>query len=256
MFHAEDQEMLSRIKNVENNLADHQKFRPASCEVTSIKDVLNAARGLNSKIHICHVSSIEGLELLKNRPSNMSFGVTPHHCLLKVDKNIGHKTFYKVNPPIRSDFDREALFNALKNTTADVIESDHAPHTKDEKEMMFDKAPSGMPGVETMLPIFLHLAKKEMISFQAVFSLCAENPAKLFNLSKGRIEAGADADLAVVDIKDENKIKSENLHSKCRWSAFEDWKAIFPKYVFIRGEKVIDNNEIQVNQGFGKFIGE
>ena len=113
-----------------------------------------------------------------------------------------------------------------------------------------------MPGVETMLPLFLFFAKKEVIPFSKVISLLCEKPAELLNAPKGYIQIGKDADLIVVDIKKETKIKSENLHSKCKWSAFEDWEAIFPTHVFIRGEKVIEDNEIQVSQGFGRFVGE
>jgi len=256
LFHAEDEELLLNNKRVENNLFDHLKFRPSICEFTSIKDIFKEAQKINLKVHICHISSIEGLELLKKRPKNITCGVTPHHALLNAEKNNFLKTFFKVNPPIRSELDKEALFNALKNGKVDVIESDHAPHTIEEKEVVFDDAPSGMPGVETMLPLFLFLAKKDVISFSKIISTICEKPAEILNVSKGKIQIGKDADLIVVDIKEETRIKSEGLHSKCKWSAFEDWKAIFPKCVFIRGESVIEDNEISVSKGFGRFVGE
>ena len=256
LFHAEDAELLLKNKSFENNLFDHLKFRPSICEFTSIKDILKEAQKINLKIHICHISSIEGLELLKKRPKNITCGITPHHALLYVEKNNFLNNFFKVNPPIRSELDKEALFNALKNGTIDVMESDHAPHTIEEKEVGFDNAPSGMPGVETMLPLFLFLAKKDVISFSKVISTICEKPAEILNVSKGRIQIGKDADLIVVDIKEETRIKSEDLHSKCKWSAFEDWKAIFPRCVFIRGESVIEDNEISVSKGFGRFVGE
>jgi len=256
LFHAEDAELLLKNKSFENNLFDHLKFRPSICEFASIKDILKEAQKINLKIHICHISSIEGLELLKKRPKNITCGITPHHALLYVEKNNFLNNFFKVNPPIRSELDKEALFNALKNGTIDVMESDHAPHTIEEKEVGFDNAPSGMPGVETMLPLFLFLAKKDVISFSKVISTICEKPAEILNVSKGRIQIGKDADLIVVDIKEETRIKSEDLHSKCKWSAFEDWKAIFPRCVFIRGESVIEDNEISVSKGFGRFVGE
>lgn len=255
LFHAEDEELLSNNKDTETSLADHLRCRPSICEETSIKNVFQASAGLNLKAHICHLSSIEGLEVVKNRPHNFSCGVTPHHCLLSAEKNMGSQTFYKVNPPIRSSFDKESLFNAIKNGVIDVIESDHAPHTKDEKDTDFDSAPSGLPGVETMYPLFLYLAKKDMISFQRVVSLLCIRPAELLQVNKGKIEIGRDADLIVVDLKDESKIKSENLHSKCGWNPFEDWSAVFPEVVFVRGEKLIDEGEIQVKKGFGRFVG-
>ncbi|KYK29755.1 hypothetical protein AYK20_00025 [Thermoplasmatales archaeon SG8-52-1] len=256
LFHAEDDEQLIKCSGYENNLIDHLKSRPSDCEETSIKDIIFALQGLNMKAHICHVSSIEGLELLKKKPNNITCGVTPHHCLLSIEKNMGSSTFFKVNPPIRSSFDKESLFNGLKNGLIDILESDHAPHTKEEKNVTFNEAPSGLPGVETTFPIFLYLAKKEIISFQRIISLICERPADLFGISKGKLEVGRDADFIVVDLKDDCRIKSELLHSKCGWTPFEDWQAIFPSHIFIRGEKIIEDNEIQVSQGFGRFIGD
>jgi dihydroorotase len=255
LFHAEDNEQLLNNSIEENNLVDHLKARPSVCEETSIKDVLLSIDGLSLKAHICHISSIEGLEALKKRPTNISCGVTPHHSLFSIEKNMGSTTFYKVNPPIRSSFDKEFLFNGAKNGLIDIIESDHAPHTKDEKDVDFNNAPSGLPGIETTFPIFLYLAKKEKISFQRIISLICERPAEIVGIPKGRLEVGRDADFIVVDLKDECRIKSERLHSKCGWTPFEDWSAIFPINVFIKGEKLIEDNEIQVNQGFGNFVG-
>ncbi len=256
LFHAEDDEQLLKKMSNERNLVDHLKSRPSICEETSINDIILALQGLHLKAHICHLSSIEGLEVLKKRPNNITCGVTPHHCLLSIEKNMGSSTFYKVNPPLRSSFDKESLFNAAKNGLIDVIESDHAPHTREEKNANFDEAPSGLPGVETTFPIFLFLAKKEVISFQRIISLICERPAELLGISKGRLEVGRDADFIVIDLKDDCRIKSDNLHSKCGWTPFEDWSAIFPTHVFIRGEKLIEDHEIQVSQGFGSFVGE
>ena len=255
LFHAEDEECLIQNKAQETNLADHLRFRPSCCEEISIKNILDVCAGLNYKIHICHVSSCEGIELLKDRPRNITFGITPHHSLLSTDKELITQNFYKVNPPIRTSFDRELLFNSLRRGLADVIESDHAPHTKDEKDVVFDVSPSGVPGVETTYPMFLYMAKKEQISFQRVVSLLCNRPAEILNIPKGKNQIYYDADFIVVDLKDECKIKSEKLHSKCGWTPYEDWPAIFPETVFIRGEKVIDDYEIQVKQGYGKFVG-
>jgi dihydroorotase len=255
LLHAEDEECLIQNKSQEQALSDHLHSRPSGCEEISIKDVLEASKGINSKIHICHLSSCEGMELLKNRSRNISCGVTPHHSLLSVERDLTTQAFYKVNPPIRTSFDKEILFNALKNGMVDVLESDHAPHTRDEKNVDFDEAPSGVPSVETMYPLFLYLVKKEALSFQRLISLMCTRPADLMEIPKGRIEVGRDADFIIVDLKNESRIESNKLHSKCGWTPFEDWPAIFPESVFIRGERVIDNQEIQVSKGFGRFVG-
>ena len=255
LFHAEDEQCLIKNKSIEKNLNDHLHYRPSVCEEISINDIFQASQDIASRIHICHVSSCEGLELLKKRAGNISCGVTPHHSLISVEKNLGTQSLYKVNPPIRTSFDKEALFNGVKNGLIDVIESDHAPHTLDEKSKDFNEAPSGLPGVETIYPLFLNLVKKEALSFQRLISSLCIRPAELIGVPKGKIEVGYDADFIIVDFKDICKIKSENLHSKCGWSPFEDWPAIFPKNVFIRGEKLIDDHEIQVKSGFGRFVG-
>jgi len=255
LFHAEDEECLIKFKNKEVGISDHMRFRPSSCEELSIKEIIESSKNLTTRVHICHVSSCEGLEFLKKRPSNITCGVTPHHSLLNVKKNMGSETLFKVNPPIRTSFDKESLFNGLKNGVVNVIESDHAPHTQDEKNVDFDSAPSGLPGVETMYPLFLYLAKKQVLTFQRLISLMCVNPASIMGIQKGKIDIGYDADFVIIDLNNESRIKSERLHSKCKWSVFEDWPAIFPDTVFIRGEKIIQDDEIQVKQGFGNYIG-
>jgi len=254
-FHAEDEECLIKNKAIEKNLADHLHHRPAICEEISIKNIINSSKNSSLKIHICHVSSCEGLEILKNRPMNISCGITPHHSLISIDKNLGTLSLYKVNPPIRTSFDRESLFNAYKNGTVDIIESDHAPHTLDEKAEDFNEAPSGLPGVETTYPLFLYLVKKEIISFQRLISLLCNRPSEIMGIPKGKIETGYDADFIVIDLKNHSRIKSDNLHSKCGWTPYEDWPAIFPETVYLRGKKIIEEKEIQVKKGNGNFIG-
>ena len=173
-----------------------------------------------------------------------------------IEKNTGSQTRYKVNPPIRTSFDREALFDGIRNGLVNIIESDHAPHTLEEKDVEFDDAPSGIPGVETMFPLFLYLAKEGKLPFQRLIHLVCEKPAEILNIPKGKLEVGRDADFIVADIKKTCKIKSENLHSKCKWSPFENWPAIFPTHIFIQGEKLIEDQEMLGREGFGRFVGE
>lgn len=255
LIHAEDNNCLAKHNLKENNLVDHMHSHPAECEETAIKNILKISRDTNAKIHVCHLSSIEGLELLRKRSKNISCGVTPHHLLFTAQDDLKPQSYYKVNPPIRTNFDEEALFDGLKNGLIDILESDHAPHTSEEKDAEFNVAPSGLPGVETMFPLFLYMVKKETLSFQQLISLLCEKPAELLKVSKGRIEVGRDADFIVVDLKEDCKIKSENLHSKCGWTPFEGWPAIFPEYVFVRGEKLIEEQEMLGAKGFGKFVG-
>jgi len=256
LIHAEDEQCLDKNKTKERNLVDHLNSRPSKCEEKAIRDILESSRNINSKIHVCHLSSYEGLELLKNRAENVSCGVTPHHLLLSVEKDLKPQLRYKVNPPLRKSFDREILFEGVRSGFIDVLESDHAPHNFEESIVDFEDAPSGLPGVETMFPLFLHMAKKRKLSFQRLVSIICERPAYIVGIPKGKIEVGRDADIIVVDLKKDCKIKSEYLHSKCEWSPFEDWSAIFPMHVFVRGKKLIEEHELLGNQGFGRFVGK
>jgi len=254
LIHAEDEECLNSNKLKEKNLVDHIKSRPPECERKAINEIINKLYDNNLKIHICHISSYEGINLIK-KFKNVTCGVTPHHLFLNIENKQKNQSFFKTNPPIRQNCEREYLLKSLQNNNIDVIESDHAPHTFDEKNIDFDKAPSGVPSVETMLPIFLYLTYKGKISLNKIIKLFCEKPSEILNIPKGKIEIGRDADLLIVDLKKISKIKNDKLHYKCGWSPFENFQAIFPKHVFIRGEHLIKDGEIILNNGFGNFIG-
>jgi dihydroorotase len=256
LIHAENEQCLRKYKGIAYNLKEHLQQRPSECEEISIEHILKNCNDISSKIHICHLSSCEGLELLKKRPNNVSVGVTPHHIFFDINRVKSNETLYKVIPPIRSSLDRETLWHGIKNGDIDILESDHAPHSLEEKEVDFDKAPSGVPSVETMYPLFLAEVKKEHMSFARLISLLCERPAELMDIPKGKLEVGRDADFVVIDYKKIVKIKADILHSKCGWTPFEGMDAIFPSYVFSRGEKLIEDHEMVGRQGFGKFVGE
>jgi dihydroorotase len=255
LIHAEDEHCLKTHEDRENNLVDHLRCRSADCEETAIRTILNSSHGLTSPIHICHLSSCEGFEMLRKKPCNISVGVTPHHLFFDVHTIVGTPTFYKVNPPIRSSFDRETLWYGVNNNHIDIFESDHAPHTEGEKNVAFNESPSGLPGVETMYPVFLATVKKEQLNLSTLLTMLCERPAQLLNLRKGKLEVGRDADFIVVDMKKTETITADNLHSKCRWTPFEGLQGIFPSQMFIRGEKVIDDRQLVVKHGFGTDVG-
>jgi dihydroorotase len=160
-----------------------------------------------------------------------------------------------VNPPIRSSFDRDTLWYGVNNKLIDLFESDHAPHTEKEKTVDFDSAPSGVPGVETLYPLLLASMKKGQITLETLLALLCEKPSQLLHLPKGKIEVGRDADFVVVDMKKIETITADHLHSKCGWTPFEGFPAIFPTMVFIRGESIIEDHQLLVKQGFGKCVG-
>lgn len=254
LFHAEDPICLKRNSKKEMNLKDHYTSRPSSCETQAIEAILKHVANFNVPSHFCHVSSVESVELLKNKPTNVTFGITPHHSLLCIDALNGVDARYKVNPPLRSIDQRDGLFQTICTGSSDLLESDHAPHTLDDKNGEFSDAPSGVPGVETMMPLFVYYAVKEKLSFSRLFDLLCKNPARLMDIQKGSLEVGFDGDIAVFDIRNITDISVENLHSKAGWSPFEGFPAIFPTDVFIRGERLIEGGECIGKPGFGRHI--
>jgi dihydroorotase len=244
--HAEDEKL--RKKDAEKDLSDHLRNRSNDCETSAIKKVKAAAK--NCRLHICHVSAKESIAEVDKVPG-LTSEATPHHLLLDKDNKVG--THAKVNPPLRKRDDRHALFKALQNGAFDVIASDHAPHTIEEKQEEFEYAPSGMPGVETMMPLMLHLVEEGHLELGGVVRRLCTKPAEIFGVPKGKIMEGYDADLVVVDFSSCISVRSDRLHSKCGWTAYEGMPAIFPKAVFVRGELVVEDGE-QVGERIGRDV--
>ncbi len=255
LIHAEDEHCLKAHEGTEHTLVDHLRCRSAECEETAIRAIITNSSGLSSPVHICHLSSCEGVEMLRKKPDNISVGVTPHHLLFDVHTLNTKQTLYKVNPPIRSSFDRDTLWYGVNNQIIDIFESDHAPHTSDEKNVEFHEAPSGVPGVETMYPLLLYAMKKGQLTLSTLLTLLCERPGQLMLLSKGKIAVGCDADFIIVDMKETQTITADILHSKCGWTPFEGFQGIFPSLLFIRGEKIIGDHQMLVKPGFGKCVG-
>jgi len=236
--HAEDETLIRKRR--ERNLEDHMENRPAVCEVSAIEKISRLCG--YPKINICHISSPQALRSLEGKPFLRE--VAPHHLLLSVRKRLG--PYGKVNPPLRTETARAALFEAFARGEIDILASDHAPHTIDEKEFEdFEFVPAGVPGVETMVPLMLFLVKRDLLPLKVLVRACAERPAEVFGLNKGAIEVGKDADLIVIDMGTTATVKGEELHSKCGWTPYEGWTAIFPRAVFIRGQRLIDDHSLE-----------
>ena len=235
--HAEDEAL--RRKDTARGLSDHLRNRPGECEASAIRKVAKAGEGC--RVHICHVSSKDSLPLVLGQPG-MTAEVTPHHMLFDRDKALG--TRGKVNPPLRTRADRQALFLAFKQGRFDTMASDHAPHTIDDKKEDFDFAPSGMPGVETMFPIMLQHVRDKHLALATVIKALCERPGEIFGIKKGRIDVGYDADLVVVDFMDGRDVKSDEMYSKCGWTAYEGMPAVFPRAVLVRGELAMKDEEL------------
>ncbi len=228
-----------------DNLKDYDNARPSSCETRAVRSLLNK----KGKFHIAHISSVDSVDMCKI--GGYTCEVTPHHLFFHRDMDLG--PWGKVNPPLRAKWLADKLWNLLVAGRIDIVASDHAPHTIEEKEDDFSSAPPGIPEVETYVPIFLYLVKNGKISMKRAVEVLAENPARLIRLKKGRIEKGYDADFIAVDFTDVHKIHLRDLHYKCNWTPYENFKAISPHTVVLRGEKIIDDREL-IAEKTGRFI--
>lgn len=244
VFHAENQLCLDKYKIDDKDLKSHDNSRPLECEIEAVESI--SGLWLNNVL-IAHATSRTVAEVAN------SFGfkveVTPHHLLLNREMKLG--PLGKVNPPLRKRIIQEDLLNYLSKGLVHVVSSDHAPHTLEEKEV-FESAPSGMPGVETRLPLILMLSKRGIISLDYAVKLLSTNPAQTLGISKGKIAPGYDADFIITDLEEE-PIKNENLHYKCGWTTFEGFNGIFPNDLILRGEEIMVEREI-VEQPRGEFL--
>ena len=193
-------------------------------------------------LHVAHLSTSNGL---KNLPALSSTEVCPHHLLLNLDNCSSLDC--KVDPPLRNISDNNNLYDAYRNGKIPILASDHAPHTIEEKRS--DAPPSGMPGVETMVPLMLQEVVEKRLDLSRLVNSMAEAPAVRLGLNRGSIEEGQPADFMFVDLEDSEKINVDKLHSRSNWSPFEGWQAIFPHKVFRRGELISENSEVVYNGG-------
>ncbi len=207
------------------------RYRSRRAEIVAVERCLRIGR-----FHFCHISTPEAASLISLSPS--TFEVTPHHLLFSEDDFERLNGLVNVNPPLRRRSDAEWLLENLD--MADVLASDHAPHTIEEK---LDGA-SGFPGVETMYPIFVRLAFDGIIDLRTLVEKIAANPAKIFGFKGyGEIEVGNYANLAIFDPRRVERIEASKLHSLCGWTPFEGFEAVFPTQVYLRGVEVLSCEE-------------
>ena len=236
---------LKECNKSSNSLKGYDIARPEKCEIMAVKKLLE----INRNFHVAHISSIDTVDLCKI--GKFTCEVTPHHLFLNNDMSLG--AYGKVNPPLRGRWLSDMLWNALVNGDIDIVASDHAPHTVEEKDIGFYEAPPGIPEVETYLPIFLHLMKHGKITLKRLVEVIMEKPAELIGIRKGKIKPGYDADFIAINLSSEKKISEKDIHYKCGWTPYIGFPAIFPHTVFLRGKAIIEDYEI-LNEKQGEFI--
>jgi dihydroorotase len=255
-IHAEDEALNEqKARELINDHSDdvYSMMRPPESEVNAVKEAIRLERETGVAMHITHISTAKAVELLRGEP--ITCDVTPHHLLLNMHHWDKLKSRAKMNPPLRGRKDTEALWEAVRNGSIDVLASDHAPHTMDEKAADVKTAPSGVPGVETMVPLMLKEVSDGSLSLQRFIDMTTANPARIFGIAgKGRLEEGYDADIVLVDMGARRPIHGHELHSKAGWTPYEGFDAIFPRAVLQRGELLLDDKEFYARRGHGRFI--
>ncbi|MCB0412354.1 MAG: amidohydrolase family protein, partial [Bdellovibrionales bacterium] len=227
-------------------------WRDETSALLATQNALRLAKKNSRPVHILHVSTAEEMDLLARHKDIATVEVTPQHLTLNAPEcyeKLG--TFAQMNPPIRSKHHQEALWKALKAGVVDVMGSDHAPHTIEEKQGTYPNTPSGMPGVQTLAPIMLNHASKGRLSYFDINRLLAVNPARIWRLiGRGFIHPGFEATFSIFDLKRTETVTAEWLKSKCGWSPFEGDKFTgWPIHSLIRGEFVLKNETLVSRQG-------
>jgi dihydroorotase len=258
--HAEDQMiMMNNFKSIlgsSKDVAMHCKWRsPESC-LSATTRVVNLARKHKRRVHILHITTREEMEFLSKNKDVASVELLANHLTLNAPEcyeNLG--TLAQQNPPIREKHHQEALWNALNNNIVDIIASDHAPHTLEEKSAPYPKSPSGTPGVQTLVPIMLNHVNNGKLSLNKLVSLWSYGPERIHKISgKGRIEQRYDADFTIVDMNKEMIITNNQQRSKSKWTPYDGMKVKgWPTHTIVRGNVVMQDDDI-ISQPIGKII--
>ncbi|WP_342676182.1 dihydroorotase [Methanofollis sp. UBA420] len=233
--HAEDP-----LPGTPATLADHDRLRPADAEVRAVRTV-SSLLPPGGRVHFCHMSTAAAVDAAVG-----TVEVTPHHLFLSRERFAPEDTHARVNPPLRSEEERRRLWSRWERI--DVVASDHAPHTAGEKAAPFADAPSGMPGVETMVPLLMAAVREGRISLSSVIEKTAIKPAQILGIPAAGFVPGKRADFALYPAEP-RKIDPETLHTKCTWTPYEGMEAVFPEIVVMEGACVVRDGEIAAGTG-------
>jgi dihydroorotase len=225
VFHAELESVLSRHRNdmEDPDATAHHVLRPAEAVTEGALLVAELARTPGRRLHLCHVSAAPELDMVADsQGTGLTCEVTPHHLFFTADDTALKGNLLKTNPPVRYARDREALRAALAGGGINAVASDHAPHTLEEKRRPYREAPSGVPGLDTMVPAVLRLVQLGELTLPRAVEVLSAGPARIAGLHrKGRVEEGADADLALYDLRSTWTPVNGDIRSRCGWTPFE-----------------------------------
>lgn len=233
--HAEDASKFDESVRNRGDPAAWAAYRPPAAEIAATERAIEAAEATGASIHLAHASTPEAVELIAT--AGMTCEVTPHHLLCSIQDLDRLGTRGRMNPPLRSEAHRQAMLAHLQAGRIDMVATDHAPHTCREKDNDIWSAPSGVPGVETMLPLLSALTARGMLSFDDIAQITARAPARRFSLeNKGRLRPGADADIVVLSGAGPRRIGDRRPVTACGWTPFENQLGHSPILTFLRGK--------------------
>lgn len=248
-FHSEDEMMLRDRKNlrVEGDPSSHPVWRSPEVAMRCTERLVRIATAAGARIHVLHISTSEEIDYLRHHKDVASCEVTPHHLTLDGDeayRRLG--TLVQMNPPVRGKDVRAALWRGISNGTADVLGSDHAPHTLEEKAKPYPNSPSGMTGVQTLVPMMLDHVNAGRLSLERFVDMTSAGPMRLFGIAgKGRIASGYDADFTIVDLKRRETIRNQWIKSKCGWTPYDGVSVTgWPVGTVVRGHRVMWEGEL------------
>ena len=248
-FHAEDEARLIARQGERRagDPASHPVWRDPEAALIATKQLVGLAEKHRRRVHVLHISTAEEMAFLGDHRAWASVEVTPHHLTLEAPdcyQRLG--TYAQMNPPVRDARHRAAIWAALNAGVVDVLGSDHAPHTREEKDHAYPASHSGMTGVQTFVPIMLDHVNAGRLSLARLVDLTSAGPQRLFGLAgKGRIALGYDADLTIVDLARTETITNAQAASRCGWTPYDGVKVKgWPVATFVRGHEVMRDGAI------------
>lgn len=252
-FHSEDEFRLEERKHlrVPGDASSHPIWRDATAALQCTTRLVNIARKTGAKIHVLHISTADEMTYLAEHKDVATVEVTPHHLTLSSDDYARLGTLLQMNPPVRDKAHRQGIWWGVEQGVADVLGSDHAPHTLEEKAKPYPQSPSGMPGVQTLVPVMLDHVAKGRITLERFVDLSSHGPGRIFGMAnKGRIAVGYDADLTIVDLKRTETITNAWSASRAAWTPYDGMEVTgWPVGTIIRGLRVMWDGELVTPAG-------
>lgn len=248
-FHAEDEDRLNARKSerVTGDVSSHPVWRDEEAALMATKRLVGLGEKHKKRIHVLHISSAAEMAFLADHKDWASVEVTPHHLTLVAPECYDKLGSYaQMNPPVRDKAHQDAIWHGLATGVVDVLGSDHAPHTREEKDRTYPDTPSGMSGVQTLVPIMLDHVHHGRLTLERFVDLTSHGPQRLFGIqAKGRIAVGYDADFTVVDLKRRQTIENKWMESKCGWTPYDGVSVTgWPIGTLVRGNVVMWDGEI------------